>query len=193
MATLTARMVAEIMRQRLGLADASQSARIINGIPDALKATGRVVAASPSLRPLFTTPKATTTAVLSVTGTIDLTALYTANHILKEFFDKGQIYTSSTAGSLAIAPIPKKAQSFTQQFSDFTFYYIEGDTLYVRSSSATAPKPTGTIYFAVPYYPTALTELSDSDELQSIFLDKLFEWCLDAQMPGNDAAEDGTN
>lgn len=191
MATLTPRMVAETMRQRLGLPDASQSARIINGIPDALKATGRVVAADMFLRPLLTTEQTTTTAVLTGGGTVDLTALYTTYHIFKEYFDKGAMYLDDGTGTdyLQIAPITAKARTFPQQFTDYNYYYIEGDTLYVQSASG--GKAAGTLHFAVPYYPIAVSELSNSDELQAIFFDKLLEWCVDERIPGNDAAEDG--
>lgn len=93
--TLTPRLCAEIMRQRLGLPDGKKAAGIIIQIPEALKIAARKIAADPSTRPLLMSDK--TTAKISVTagGKVSLTSGYTTYRFLKEFIEYGQMYMLS--------------------------------------------------------------------------------------------------
>jgi hypothetical protein len=75
-----------------------------------------------------------------------------------------------------------------QQLSEYYYYYIDGDKLRLQKADPSALKPTGVISFAVPTFPATLAQLPESEEVQSIFYDKLVEWCME---PGNDGAEDG--
>lgn len=186
MTTLTPQIVGEVMRQRLGDENAAKAARYIYGIPEALKDTGRKVAANPRLRPLLTTDKSSVTGTI-MAGKVDLAALYVSNQILLEYLDKGRIYHANNPYPLR--EIPPAIALLTQQFSDFYYFYIDGNYLYPIDSSKSAL--TGSLKFAVPYYPATLALLPTAEEVQNIFFDKLYEWCLSDQMPQNDGAEDG--
>lgn len=94
--TLTPRLVAEIIRQRLGLPDDGEAARIISLIPEALKATGRKIAADPDLRQLLITDRSSTTAAIS-SGVVDLTTPYSSFRFLMEYFDLGLVYLLPSA------------------------------------------------------------------------------------------------
>ena len=89
---LNNRLVAELIRQRMGWPDDSQAARVINLIPEALKAFGRSYAADPFTRPLVTTPKATTTVAIGARGQVNLATGYDTYQFLLEYLDKGQMY-----------------------------------------------------------------------------------------------------
>lgn len=164
---LNARLVSELMRQRFGLPDNSQAARFINLIPEALKETGRKVAADEMLRPLLVTNKATTTGAISA-GKVDLAALYTSNQIMLEYFDLGQIYLNSGTYPMQKLATPNQAALPNYLTAVYNYYYIQGDSLYVVPSSTT-----GTISFAVPYYPVNLAALPESEEIERLFLDVL--------------------
>ena len=90
--TLTPRLCAEVIRQRMGWPDGSQSARVINMIPQALKAFGRKYAADPFTRPLVTTNKATTSIAIGSRGAVNLVTGYDTYQFLLEYLDKGLIY-----------------------------------------------------------------------------------------------------
>lgn len=94
--TLTPRLVSEILRQRLGLSDDSMAAQIMLQIPEALKATGRKIAASPDLRSLLITDYSSTTAAI-VNGVVDLTTPYSSFRFLMEYFDLGLVYLLPSA------------------------------------------------------------------------------------------------
>ena len=94
--TLTPRLVAELLRQRLGLPDDAEAARIINLIPQALKATARKIAADPDLRQLLITDRSATTATLA-SGVVDLTTPYSSFRFLMEYFDLGLVYLLPSA------------------------------------------------------------------------------------------------
>lgn len=186
MAVLNPQIIAEVMRQRLNLPDGAKAPRYINGIPEALKKTARKIAANPKLRPLIITDRATTTIALAA-GKVNLQTGYSTHRFLLEYFDKGKIYHSSFA--FPLRQIPMAAKDYVQQFTDYGYYYIDGDFLYAQNAAKTAL--TGSLSFAVPQWPSTLAQLPDSEEVQTIFFDKLYEWCLSDQAPGNDAAEDG--
>lgn len=180
------RIVTEVMRQRLGQPDASMSLRFAIGIPEALKATARKVAADPSLRPLMITPRATTTGAL-VAGAVNLATLYASHRLLLEYLDKGQIFHSSSVFPLRRIPI--QAKTFVQQFTEYAYYYVDGDSLFAQSSVPAALA--GTLSFAAPSFPATLAQLPESEEIENIFFNKLYEWAISDQAPGNDAAQDG--
>lgn len=90
--SLNNRLVAELIRQRMGWPDDSQAARVINLIPEALKAFGRSYAADPYTRPLVTTPKATTTIPIGARGQVNLATGYDTYQFLLEYLDKGLMY-----------------------------------------------------------------------------------------------------
>ena len=89
---LDPRKVTEIMRQRLGLPDASKAAAITLQIPQALKETGRRMAADPTTRALLQTDRTVATIPLSVGGKVPLATAYTTHKIIKEFIEYGQMY-----------------------------------------------------------------------------------------------------
>lgn len=183
---LTERIVAEDLRQRLGMPDASKAMRFMIGIPEVLKATGRKVAQNPFLRPALLTAKSTTTAALTA-GAANLGQLYQTYQILLEYIDRGQIYHSSSTQPLRRIPIEAAALPF--QFDQYAYYYIQKDGLFCRDYQGTAL--TGSINLSVPYYPATLANLPATEEIERLFLDKMYEWALDNQDPNNDAAEDG--
>lgn len=90
--TLNPRLVADVIRQRLGLTDDSMSAQIMLQIPEALKATGRKIAASPDLRQLLITDPSSTSAAIGSGGIVDLTTPYSSFRFLMEYFDLGLVY-----------------------------------------------------------------------------------------------------
>jgi hypothetical protein len=185
MSVLTPQIVAEVMRQRLSLPNGAQAPRFINGIPEALKNTARKVAANPRLRPLMISDKATVTLPI-VSGAVDLTTGYTTHRFLLEYFQKGHIYHVDI--TYPLRKISTHAVGLVQQLSEYYYYYIDGDKLRLQKADPSALKPTGVISFAVPTFPATLAQLPESEEVQSIFYDKLVEWCME---PGNDGAEDG--
>lgn len=182
---LTERIVAEVLRQRLGLPDGSQAARFLNAIPEVLKATARKVAADPNLRPLMLTDP-TTVSVTLTAGSADLASTYSTHRILLEYIDKGYIYHSSFQAPLK--RIPLQSANFEQQFDEYGYYWIAGDDIHAQQADKTAL--TGSLTFEVPTYPANVAGLPSSDEIEKLFLDKMFEWAVSNQMPGNDAAED---
>jgi hypothetical protein len=102
--TLNARLVSDLIRHRAGFKDDSQAARIINLIPQALKETGRKLAADPFTRPLVTTDRETTLIAIGAQGKLTLTTGYNTYQFLQEYFDKGQCYflpSSEIAGTAA--------------------------------------------------------------------------------------------
>ncbi len=91
--TLTPRLVSELIRQRLGLPDDSQAARIINLIPQSLKAFGRKVAADPFLREqLFTDRAVAILPISSSYGEVDLQTGFDTYGFLMEYLDRGRLY-----------------------------------------------------------------------------------------------------
>lgn len=185
MAALTPQIVSEVMRQRLGLPDGSSAARFIIGIPEALKKTARKIAANPRLRPLIISDRTTVTIAI-VSGTVDLTTGYTTYRFIKEYFEKGKMYHASN--QYPLRKIPMSAKDLVQQLQDYYYYYLDGDKIHLQTYDPAASKPSGSVSFAVPQYPATLAQLPESEEVQTIFLDKLYEWCVN---PENDAAEDG--
>lgn len=186
---LNERLVSELVRQRLGMSDASQSARFINLIPDALKVTARKIAADRFLRHLLISNKSTTFLAISAVGDNGKVALATAYanfHLLLEYLDYGELFLTDVEGEDDnVYPLQKLASaghaSLPQQLNDFDYYWIEGDFLYVKDAD------NGNIRFACPYFPTTLAELPESQEVETMFISKLIEL---ANMP-SDAAEDG--
>lgn len=67
--------------------------------------------------------------------------------------------------------------------ADFTYAYLQGDMITMGDRALT-----GNLGFAVPSYPITLESLPESDEIERMFLQKLFEL-----MSGGDAAEDNEN
>ena len=256
---LDPRKVTEIMRQRLGLPDASKAAAITLQIPQALKETGRRMAADPTTRALLQTDRTVATIPLSVGGKVPLATAYTTHKIIKEFIEYGQMYfcpslpfgtsdvdvsnntitvrgerfkvgdkvrftttttlpagltlatdywiasynaatnlitvatslanalnnvvvdiTNQGSGTHTIAvqetvdyPMSKIAGPQAAPFdrylaSEYRFYYIQGDTLFVMPATSL-----GQVAFAVPYYPATLADLPESNEAENIFLDVL--------------------
>ncbi len=183
---LTERIVAEDLRQRLGLPDASQAMRFLIGIPEVLKETGRKVAQNPFLRPTLLTPRSLTTAALTA-GAANLGQLYSTNKILIEYIDRGQIYHLSSTQPLRRIPI--EAANLPFQFDQYAYYYVQGDSLFCRDYQANVL--TGSINLSVPFYPATLANLPATEEIERLFLDKMYEWALSNQDPNNDAAADG--
>lgn len=164
---LNTRIVNELMRQRFNLPDDSSAAKWINLTPEALKQTGRKVAADEMLRPLLQTNKATTTATISA-GKIDLAALYTSNQIMLEYFDLGQIYLNAAVYPMQRLQSPQQAALPNYLTNVYDYYYIQGDSLFVVPSSTT-----GTISLAVSYFPATLADLPDDTSIERVFLDEL--------------------
>lgn len=89
---LNPRVVADAIRHQLGWTDASRSAAIILQIPQALKETGRRIAADPSTRALLVSDKATSKVAIGTDGKVNLQTAYGNYKILKEFIEHGQMY-----------------------------------------------------------------------------------------------------
>lgn len=256
---LTPRIVTEIMRQRLGLASAAKAAAVTLQIPQALKETGRRMAADPTTRALLQTDRTVALISLATGGKVPLASAYTTHKIIKEFIEYGQMYfcpslsfatsdvdvsnntltlrgerfkvgdkvrftttttlpaglslatdywiasynattylatistslanalnnvvvdiTSQGTGTHTIAvqesadhPMSRLAGPQAAPFSrylasEYRYYYIQGDTLFVLPATST-----GQVAFAVPYYPATLADLPESNEAENIFLDVL--------------------
>lgn len=90
--TLTTRLCSELIRQRLNLPDDSQAAKIVNLIPQALKATGRKIAADPNMRQLLMTDKLATSIPIGTHGAVNLVTGYDTWQFLLEYFDQGLCY-----------------------------------------------------------------------------------------------------
>lgn len=65
----------------------------------------------------------------------------------------------------------------------FDYFTVQGNSLFIQQIDGAYPA--GTIALAVPFYPTNLAALPDSEEAERAFLDILLEQC----MPGTDIAE----
>lgn len=191
MAKLTPQIVAEVMRQRLGLPDASQAARFTAGIPEVLKATARKIVADPYLRSLLVTDPQNVTADPGKTGTVDLTALENQHQVLIEYFDLGAVYSAGGGPAAPFQKVDNRAASLPQRFTDYGYYWIEGDRLHAFYMDPTRGKVPfeRQLAFAVPYFPKTLADLPESEEVQTLFLDKMYEWALEYAGP-NDGAED---
>lgn len=135
--TLNPRLVAEIIRQRLGLPDDSMATRIILQIPACLKATGRKIAASPDLRQLLITDPSSTSAAIGSGGVVDLTTPYSSFRFLMEYFDLGLVYLlpSTTVTPYQINP--------TRASGTWTFLGqpIAGETIDVNGVTFTFTYP----------------------------------------------------
>lgn len=185
MSALNPQLVAHLVRQRLGLPDDSQSARIIFLIPEALKRTARKVALDPKLRDLMMSDKSTTSLTITA-GKVDLTTGYSTHRFLLEFIHLGQIYHSSVTYPLQkLEPVQGQIAGYLGTNSGFSYYYIEGKYLVLPNAE------TGSLNFAVPTYPATLAQLPTSEEIQTIFLDKIIEMLPEVNGNGGDYAEDG--
>jgi len=190
--------VAEIVRQRLGITDAAEKARVIWAIPQALDRLARKIAQNPKKRPLLMTSRAT--AITLTNAAVDLNA-YAANaankKILVEYLDHGTIwYEGSDLPDATIKQRPMQrvrnpafagnSQHLSHPFAaDYVFYALEGGTL--RCIEVEIGNPLGgPISMITPYSPK-LTELAGIVELHDEFIDKVVEVYL---QPGNDSAED---
>lgn len=182
--SLNAQIVAEVIRQRLGEHDASKAARTINLIPQALKATARKIAANNSLRNLLITDKTEAT-LPCANGKCDLTDGFDEYQFLLEYIDYGQIYANNS-----VFPLQKQQAQLrnlpTPYSGDFAYYDVEGNILTVIDAPGATTSFNGVLSFAVPYFPLDLSWLPDSEEAETLFLDKLFELVV-----GQDASEDG--
>lgn len=104
--------IAEVVRQRLGIGDASQNIRIIFQIPVALEQLARKVAANPRKRPLLLTPLEAT-AISTTQGAIDLEAynLAASKKLLVEYLRTGRMFYrdmsvyNNDAGGRALAGV----------------------------------------------------------------------------------------
>lgn len=167
---LTPQLVAELVRQRMGLKDGSESQRIIMMIPEALKRCARKVAANPNLRDLmFTDRTAATIAIAS--GKVDLTTLYSTHRALQEFLDVGQIWHSSSAHPLqkVSAVAGSNLATYMGTNANFIYYYLQGKYLVLPGGE------TGSLEFAVPSYPATVSQLPASNEVETMFLDTVIE------------------
>jgi hypothetical protein len=181
MSALTPQIVGEVMRKRMGTS--IDSARFIAGIPEALKATGRKVAADPYLRPILTTNPAVVQPTIN-TGSVPLNdAALTGAGVLTEYLDYGRIYHVNYP-NLALRRISPTCKMIKQPWEDYGYYYVEDASIYPIDKDNNSLS--GQLLMAVPYYPLLLAYLPD--ELQPVFFDKLEEWL--AETP-QDAAEDG--
>lgn len=167
---LTPQLTAYLVNKRLNRPDNTQSDQIIAMIPEALKRTARKVAANDKLRDLMLTDKDTVTGTIT-TGKVDLSTLYTTNRILQEFIDMGQIWHSSSVHPLQrITPQAAGALgSYLGTNPNFVYYYIQGKYLILPGGQ------TGTLNFAVPTYPALVSQLPDSNEVETLFLDTIIE------------------
>lgn len=121
--TLNPRLVSELIRQRAGWTDDSQAARVLNLIPQALKQTGRLLAADPFTRPLVTTNRETTLIAIGEQGKLNLTTGYDSYQFLLEYFDKGQVYflpKSEVAGTAATGTLTIQPDVGTQAIGYLT-------------------------------------------------------------------------
>lgn len=180
MPQLNPQLVADIVRHRLGEEDASHSARYIMLIPEALKLTGRKIAANPNLRHLLMTDQAQATAVLDAGSAVDLDALYASDQILHEYLDAGEIYLENETYPLQW--MTRSRAALPQYLSgSYRYCYKDGGKLIVKDGA-----PGDTVSFAVPKFPATLADLPESEEAQTLFLAKLIELIV-----GQDSAEDG--
>lgn len=117
--TLNTRLVSELIRQRLGLPDDSQAARIINLVPQSLKEFGRRCAADQYLRQLLTTDKASAGLALSG-GKINLATAYSTYYLLEEYIDIGQMYFLAAPVVTAVSTVADTVtiETFTDVFDD---------------------------------------------------------------------------
>lgn len=180
MAALTPDLTAEIIRHRLGLADGSHAARILFLIPEALKLTGRKIAANPNLRHLLLTDPAEAVEELDADGKIDLTELYDEHQILHEYLDCGEILVENETYPLQMVSLTR-ANLPQYLGNSYPFGYVKGNFLYVKDGVEGAE-----VSFAVPKFPADLSEMPESEEVQAYFIAKMVELVV-----GQDAAEDG--
>ncbi|HXG82652.1 MAG TPA: hypothetical protein VNI84_01370 [Pyrinomonadaceae bacterium] len=174
---LNERLVAELVRHRLGEIDASKSGRTILLIPEALKAVARKVAADHFIRHKLLTNKSTTVLPISDAFSVDLSEGYKLFRFLLEYIDVGQIYHESSDFPLQKLSI-NRARLQPPPQTGFVYYYIEGNTLVVLSEAA------GNLSFAVPSYPANVSQLPE--ELEKMLIDKIVE-----MVTMSDASEDG--
>lgn len=176
---LTPQLVAQLVGNRLGDTDGSNSAKYIFLIPEALKATARKIAANPYLRSLLMSDRTSTTLGVNGNGYFDLDGLDTF-HVLQEYIDVGEIYADGNNYPLQKLTSAQQSQLPTD-FTDFLYYYIAGNRLYETSGTATD------LHFIVPKFPATLADLPSSQETETMFINKLVEL---ATVPSNDYAED---
>jgi len=131
---LNNRLVSELIRQRMGWLDDSQAARVINLIPEALKAFGRSYAADPFTRPLVTTPKATTTVAIGSRGQVNLVTGYDTYQFLLEYLDKGLMYFLP---SVTVSPYVLSGGTYASGYWTFNANPQAGETIAVNGVTFT--------------------------------------------------------
>jgi hypothetical protein len=131
---LNNRLVSELIRQRMGWTDDSQAARVINLIPEALKAFGRSYAADPFTRPLVTTPKATTTIPIGARGAVNLVTGYDTYQFLLEYLDKGLMYFLP---SVTVSPYVLSGGTYASGYWTFNANPQHNETIAVNGVTCT--------------------------------------------------------
>ncbi len=135
---LNNRLVSELIRQRMGWLDDSQAARVINLIPEALKAFGRSYAADPFTRPLVTTPKATTTVAIGSRGQVNLVTGYDTYQFLLEYLDKGLMYFLP---SVTVSPYVLSGGTYASGYWTFNANPQHDETIVVNGVTFTFKYP----------------------------------------------------
>lgn len=198
----TEQEIAEIVRQRLGDADASRRARILWAIPQAIDRLARKVAANPAKRSLLMTNRDTTSQALDVNGEMNLQTFIsdpTKPKLLIEYLRHGNIWYVG-ADVTAVNPFtPRKPlQWMAPQFgnssihgfnifqTEFIYYWLEGMRLKTLEVEPGNPL-TGTLYFNVSYTPKLADFNAGLEELHDDLIEKVIEVCVG---PGADTAED---
>lgn len=203
MPTLDERTVVELVRARLGILDGSQNARITWCIPHALDRLARKIAQNPRKRSLFLTPKQTTSAAITLIGSlrgVDLAALIASGKdILIEYLHHGHIFIDSTFLGLGTGDVAEQYPLVQISASDhlnhlpnhplrydYVFYWLDGTNLLLTNFGDNVTIAGGTLFFNVPYRPT-LGELSGITDLHDELVDKVIELLSN---PTLDLAED---
>lgn len=83
-----------------------------------------------------------------------------------------------------IQPIRSPQQANLPQYlgSIYQYFYIQGDVLFLLATDGVYP--TGSLAFAVPYWPLTLAALPDSDEAERLFIDILTEQSFPSMKQG---------
>lgn len=144
---LNTRLVSEIIRQRTGSKDDGLAARAVNGIPECLKRTARIIVADPALRELLITDK-TTTSIAIANGAANLVTGYSTWQFLLEWFDQGQCYL---APAVSISSVDTSVDTLT--IADSLPAFASLDRVQFSGPGLPSPLVAVTNYYLTGYNP----------------------------------------
>ncbi len=121
---------------------------------DAILRSARACAADAALRPYVLTDPATTTAPLDASGVAGLTALVRDPRVLLDLLNFGEITHPDL--DFPLRPLATSAQGALASALDALIgkYWIEGSSLYTRSTDGNQTPLSGSLALRVPYWPT---------------------------------------